>query len=112
MEVEHIAGNLNASFKATLLCKANNVLDLFQLRNDARACRVLTKLSHKFCRILQVGNSILRSVCKESVELVSAPFNAMLNLVGEVAECAHGNRLFRRVLRVAVALGLVRDYHL
>jgi len=36
----------------------------------------------------------------------------MLDLVGEVTKGAHGDRLLRGVLRVTVALGLVRHDHL
>ena len=44
--------------------------------------------------------------------MVASPFNAVFNLIGEVAKGAHGDRFLRGVLRVSIALGLVRNYHL
>jgi len=49
---------------------------------------------------------------EKRVKLVTSPFDAMLDLVREVSQCAHGDRLLRRVLRVAISLGLVRHDHL
>ena len=69
-------------------------------------------LGKEIRRVFEVGDSILSTINKQSVELVPAPLNAMLNLVGEVAESAHGDGLLWRVLRVTIAECLMRDNHL
>jgi hypothetical protein len=69
-------------------------------------------LGKEIRRVFEVGDSILSTINKQSVELVPAPLNAMLNLVGEVAESAHGDGLLWRILRVTIAECLVGDNHL
>ena len=44
--------------------------------------------------------------------MVASPFYAVFDLIGEVAKGAHGDRFFRGVLRVTIALGFMRNYHL
>jgi hypothetical protein len=62
--------------------------------------------------LVDVAGSIIGSVEEELAEQVSAPLDTMLNLVGEVSQCAHWDSFFRGILRVTVALGLVWDNHL
>ena len=63
-------------------------------------------------RLLNIPSAIVCAVNEELVEQVTSPFNTVLNLAGKVTKCAHRDRLLRRVLRVSVALSLVRDDHL
>ena len=72
---------------------------MFQLANE--------KLS-----IANIASKIIRCIYEHFAEEVSAPLDAVFDLVGEVPERAHGDRFFGRVLRVSVTLGLVRDHHL
>lgn len=69
-------------------------------------------LSNEGLGVLEELDGILDARAEQSVELVAAPLNAVLNLVGEVTERAHGDGLFGRILRVTVGLGLVRNDHL
>lgn len=46
------------------------------------------------------------------IEFISTPLYAMLDLVREVSEGAHWNGFFWWILRISVALSLVRDDHL
>jgi len=52
---------------------------------DTRYRRALLKIVYKALRLVKIPSGIVWSVDKEFVEEISAPFNAMLNLVGEVA---------------------------
>jgi hypothetical protein len=61
---------------------------------------------------LEELNGILRLVSEDTVELVTTPFNAMFNLVGEVSHRAHRDRFFWRVLNIFVTQSLVRNNHL
>jgi hypothetical protein len=55
-------------------------------------------LEDELLRLFNVTSCVVRCINKELVEEVSSPFNAMLNLIREISESAHGNRFFRRVL--------------
>jgi hypothetical protein len=72
----------------------------------------LLKLSNESLRLLDIPSAIISAINKELVEQVTSPFDTVLNLAGEVTKGAHRYGLLRRVLRVSVALSLVRDYHL
>ena len=61
---------------------------------------------------MEVRDGILGAVSKDSVELVAPPFNAVLNLVGEITQGAHWDGFLRWILGVSIALGLVWDNHL
>ena len=62
--------------------------------------------------LIKITCGIVRSIYIESVKEVSSPLNTVLNLVREVTESAHRDRLLRRVLRITVALSLMWDNHL
>ena len=62
--------------------------------------------------IVQIISQVIRSIDVHFVEEVSAPLNAMLNLVREIPQSAHWNSLFRRILRISIALCLMRNDHL
>lgn len=51
-------------------------------------------------------------VNEEPVEKVTGPFDAVLDLVGEVPQSAHGNGLFWGILGVSIALSDVGYNHL
>jgi hypothetical protein len=72
----------------------------------------LTKQAHESLRVFKELDSILNTGAEKSVELVTAPLDAVLDLVREVSEGAHGDRLLRRILRVTIGCGLVRHNHL
>lgn len=48
--------------------------------------------------LVKVRGTVVGSVKEELVEEVSSPFDAVLDLVGEVSESAHWDGFFRRVL--------------
>jgi hypothetical protein len=73
---------------------------------------ILLQLSQELVWLFQVPSHIIGSVIEHLAEQVSAPFNAMFNLVGEVSEGAHGDGLLRGILGISIALGLVGNHHL
>ena len=62
--------------------------------------------------LVNVSSGIIGSINKEFIEKISSPLDAVLNLRWEISKCAHGNGFLGRILRVSVALSLVRDNHL
>jgi hypothetical protein len=58
----------------------------------------LLQLLHEFSRVLKVRDGVLSAVGENSVELVASPFNAVLYLVGEIAQGAHWDGFLRGVL--------------
>mmetsp|Transcript_21396 Transcript_21396/g.33092 ORF Transcript_21396/g.33092 Transcript_21396/m.33092 type:complete len:705 (+) Transcript_21396:1078-3192(+) len=110
--VKLLLGQLHARFEAVGLLHLDEVDDALQGGGNAGGGRVGLELSDEQLGVVQVGDKVSRGVNEELVELVTAPFNAMLDLVGEVSEGTHGDGLLRGILRVTVALGLVGDNHL
>ncbi len=72
----------------------------------------MLKLSNESLRLFDIPSAIVGAINEELVEQITSPFDTVLNLAGEVTKGAHRDRLLRRVLRVSVALSLVRDDHL
>ena len=87
-------------------------LDSLKLSADTSRCGVLTEAGNESLRAADILAGILDTRAEESVELVAAPLDTVLNLVREVAERAHRDGLLRRILRIAVSLSLVRNDHL
>ena len=54
----------------------------------------------------------MNTLKEECVELIATPFDAVLDLIRIQPECAKWNGFFRRITRVAVSGGLVRNNHL
>jgi hypothetical protein len=69
-------------------------------------------LTHKGDGLIQEGSGIVGGVEEESAEEISAPFDTVLDLVGEVSQGAHRDRLFRWILGISIALSLVWNDHL
>lgn len=110
--VEEFTGNLVANFQGSLLLKHNDVVNFLEGVKGTSAGGVLSKVRQELVWVIDEVNGILDSVNKDSVELLAAPLNAMLNQVGEVSQGAHWDTLLWWILRVTVALGLVRHDHL
>jgi hypothetical protein len=107
-----VSGNLDTDVEVCGLLELNKFLDLFKLLLNSVNSRVLKLLSHKRLRLFDIKSGVVGSINKDSVEDISSPLDAMLNLRGEVSESAHGNGFFRRILGITVALSHVRDHHL
>lgn len=112
MEIKKIAGDFNAFLEAACDCEIDDFGNFFKLSFSSSTCGILLQLLHEFCRILEVRESVLGAVGKDSVELVASPFDTVLDLVGEISQGAHWDGFLRGVLGVTVALGFMRNYHL
>jgi hypothetical protein len=110
--LEVLAGNIYAGLKLGWFLEVDQLLDLFHSLADTWNSCVLLKLSNESLRLLDIPSAIIGAVNKELVEKITSPFDTVLNLAGEVTKGTHRDSLLRRVLRVSVALSLVRDYHL
>ncbi len=58
----------------------------------------MTKLSDEGFRVTKELDGILDTRGEKGVELITAPLDAMLDLIREVSERAHGNGLLRWIL--------------
>ena len=87
-------------------------VDVVELGTHASGGRVLAEGGNEGLGSTDELASVLDTRGEQSVELITAPLDAVLDLVGEVTECAHGDGLLGRILRVTVGLGLVRHNHL
>jgi hypothetical protein len=63
-------------------------------------------------RVLKILNGIRRSFDESCIKLLASPFDAMFDLIGEISQSTHRDGIFWRVLRVAIALSLMRNNHL
>ena len=72
----------------------------------------MLELTNESLRLLNITSAVVGAINKVLVEQVTTPFDTVLNLAGEVTKGAHGDSFLRRILRVSVALSLVRDDHL
>lgn len=110
--VEDFASKLDALAEVAGLLQVNELSDSLESFEDSRGGAVLLELSEEHLLVLKEGRGIGGSVGEELVELSAGPLDAMLDLVGEVSQGAHGDGLFRRILGIAVALSLVGHNHL
>lgn len=72
--------------------------DVLKLLTHSGRSAALSHLGDQGLGITDKLNSILHATAEKSVELVATPLDAVLNLVREVAQCAHRDRIF--VLRI------------
>ena len=83
--IEDITGLLNDSVDITRLLESDKLGDIGKLRAHASGCSVLTEGSDEGFGSSKELNSILYARAEERVELVTAPFDTMLDLVREVS---------------------------
>ena len=83
--IEDIAGLLHDSVDITRLLECDKLGDIAELRAHASGCSVLTKGSDEGFGSSKELNSILYARAEERVELVTAPFDTVLDLVREVS---------------------------
>ena len=83
--IEDITGLLNDSVDITRLLELDKLGDITELCADTSGGRVLTEGSHEGLGSSQELNSILYTRAEERVELVTAPFDTVLNLVREIS---------------------------
>jgi hypothetical protein len=109
---EVLSGNFNTGLVACLFLEVNHLLYGFKSSLLSRDGVVSLKLSNKDLGSFKVRRGITGMINEESVEKISSPLDAMLDLVREVSESAHGDSIFRRILGITVALGEVGHNHL
>jgi len=102
---------LHALLEVSCFLQGNKFLDSGKSRYHLQGAG-LPHLSQEGFLISKESPSVLRTVTEDTVELITAPLNAVLNQVGEVPHSAHGDGIFWRVLYFMIAQSLVRDYHL
>jgi len=112
VEVEGLTGNGNTAREISTLLEFKKLFDFLQSGHHSGAGLVRFALGKESRRVFEVGDSILSTINKQGVELVTTPLNTVFNLVGEVAESAHRDGLLWRILRVTIAECLVGDNHL
>lgn len=109
--IELIACDLHALLEVSGFLKIYKSLHVGESRDHFKRAR-FSHFSNKSSRVSNETSSVLRSIAEHTVELVTAPLDAMLNQVGEVPHSAHGNSIFWRILDLVIAQCLVRDNHL
>lgn len=110
--VENITSLTDDTVNISGLFDINEGIDIAELGADARGSCILSELFHESFRVFKKLNCILHARAEQRVELITTPFDTVLNLIREVSECAHGNRLLRRILRITIGAGFVRNNHL
>ena len=96
--IEVLTRNFYAFGKISTLLEINELLYFFQGIYDTINGFVLSQVSHELLRLLNIASRILRYFNKEFVEMISAPLDAVLNLIRKVFEHVPRKGLFRRVL--------------
>jgi hypothetical protein len=110
--VESVLCEEHTVLKGAFLLHFDEVLHSLEVGDHAGRSRVVLEGEKVSLWVIEIGNKVPWDVNKELIELVSAPFNAVLNLIWEVSKSAHWDGLFWWILGVTVALGYVRDDHL
>jgi hypothetical protein len=110
--VEAIFGYSNAVIESVGLFHLDKVYNLLQFSHHTCGGRVILQFEKESLRVVQESNEVSRSVYKMFIEFISSPLDAMLDLIREVSEGAHWNGFFWWILRITVALSLVRNDHL
>lgn len=110
--IKDITSLLDAHGDVSSLLQVDELVDVVELGAHARGCVVLAEHGNEGLRVLDELDGVLDSAAEERVKLITTPFDAVLDKVGEVTKSAHGDGLLGRILRVTVALSLVRDDHL
>jgi hypothetical protein len=110
--VESVLCEEHTVLKGAFLLHFDEVLHSLEVGDHAGRSRVVLEGEKVSLWVIEIGNKVPWDVNKELIELVSAPFNAVLNLIWEVSKSAHWDSLFWWILGVTVALGYVRDDHL
>lgn len=110
--VEGILGEEHAVLEGSLLFHLDEVLHSLEVGNHTGGSRVVLEVEQVGLWVIKIGNEVAWDINEELVELVSAPFDAVLNLVWEVSESAHWDGFFWWILRVTVALSDMRNDHL
>ena len=112
ISVESILGEEHTILKGAFLLHIDEVLHFLEIGDHTGRSRVVLKGEEVSLWVFKIGNKVSWGVNKEFVELVSAPFDAVLNLIWEVSKSAHWDGFFWWILGVTVALSYVRNDHL
>ena len=110
--VENITSLSDDTVNISVLLDIDEGVDIAKLGADASGSCVLSELFHESFRVSKELNCILHTRAEERVELITTPFDTVLNLIWEVSESAHGNGLLRRILRITIGGGFVGNNHL
>ncbi len=73
----------------------------------ANECTITIKVISKGST--KSSTNLLRRLCEGALELLTSPLDGVLDLVGEVLECADGDRLLRRVAGGGSRIGLGQE---
>ena len=96
--LKDILGDVNTVLHVLAFGDLYKVLNILKLLPYTGGSGVTSKIFNEFLRSIKEDLSIGSSVGEQGVEMISAPFDAMLNLIREISECAHWNGLFGRIL--------------
>lgn len=112
IRVESVLGEEHTVLEGVFLLHFDEVFHFLEVGDHTGRSGVVFEGEKVSLWIIKIGNKIARDVNEEFVELVSAPFDAVLNLIWEVSKSAHWDGFFWWILRVTVALSNVRNNHL
>jgi hypothetical protein len=112
VEIEGLKGNGDTASEISTFLQLKEFMNLREGCDGGWTSLVGFALGEESSGVFKVREGILSAVNKKCVELIAAPLNAVFNLVGEIAQRAHGDGLLWWILRVAVTEGLVRNDHL
>ena len=101
-----------ATFEFSTLSNIKQVFDLLKLIFHTRGGCVGAQLGDEDLLALKELLGIRSSVSEEGIEMIASPLDAMFDLIREISKGAHWDGLFRWILRISVALSLVRNDHL
>ena len=110
--IEAFFSNGDAVIESVGLFHLDKVYNLLQFCYHTRGGRVILQFEKEGLWVVKESNKVSWSVYKMFIEFISAPLDAMLDLIGEISQSAHRNGLFWWILRVTVALSLVWNNHL
>lgn len=112
IRVESILCEEHTVLEGAFLLHFDEVLHSLEIGDHTGGSIVVLEGEKVSLWVIKIGNKVAWDVNKEFVELVSAPFDAVLNLIWEVSKSAHWDGFFWWILRITVALSYVRNDHL
>ena len=83
--VENITSLTDDTVNISGLFDINEGIDIAELGADARGSCILSELFHESFRVFKKLNCILHARAEQRVELITTPFDTVLNLIREVS---------------------------